>query len=580
MLPLRLLEPVYWLRGANALSRRGRGVRRSLSQSHLPQDGLTLSSFTPKQPPKPESLTSSQLSPHHAEHSENPAPQTFAIETYGCQMNVSDTEIVRAVLLEAGKTEVQSAADADVVLLNTCAIRDNAEKKIWHRLSHLSHVRKKRGLTVGVLGCMAERLKTRMLEGGQVDLIAGPDSYRDLPRLLDIVAAEGEEAVNVQLSQDETYADITPVRAPKGGGLPISAFVSIMRGCNNMCAFCVVPFTRGTERSRPLESIVDEVRSLSDQGVKEVTLLGQNVNSYHDKSPDSLLSYPDSKLSVASGFHNNFNAKSRHGAGARFADLLHQVADIDPEMRIRYTSPHPKDFPTEVVEAIKTRHNICKQLHMPAQSGSSTVLERMRRGYSREAYIALVQQVRREVPGVALSSDFICGFCGESEEDHEDTLSLMREVGYDQCFMFAYSLREKTRAAHRMSDDVSPEVKSRRLQEVIDTFYSAIAEKNEALEVGRVHTVLVEGQSKRSTPEAPQLTGRTDTNKRVAFAMHQVAASVREPNTMVDLKPGDYASVVITGTRKISLVGRAVSRTTLTEACYDPSNSPVPSRLR
>ncbi|KAK5934577.1 hypothetical protein CgunFtcFv8_014966 [Champsocephalus gunnari] len=317
-------------------------------------------------------------------------------------------------------------------------------------------------MKIGILGCMAERLKTELLEREKlVDVLAGPDAYRDLPRLL-TVADGGQQASNVLLSLEETYADIMPVHHTTHGN---SAFVSIMRGCDNMCTYCIVPFTRGRERSRPISSILEEVRMLSDQGVKEVTLLGQNVNSYRDASEHQLCSSGATRLSE--GFQTVYRRKE---GGLRFSDLLDRVSRIDPDMRVRFTSPHPKDFPDEVIHLIAERGNICTQIHLPAQSGSSKVLKAMRRGYTREAYLDLVQNIRRIVPEVSLSSDFISGFCGETEEDHLQTLSLIREVGYNVGFLFAYSMRKKTQAYHRLEDDVPAEVKQRRLQGVYHSF--------------------------------------------------------------------------------------------------------------
>ncbi|CAM9365651.1 unnamed protein product [Scytosiphon promiscuus] len=527
---------------------------------------------------------------------------SFFIETYGCQMNVSDSEVVRAILLQAGFRESGSLEEAGVVLANTCAIRERAEGKVWDRLKFFSSIRRKRkleatraaksrqpvpgglsDLKIGVLGCMAERLKESLLERGGVDLVTGPDAYRDLPRLLGLVGAAGRGesagAVNVQLSQDETYADIAPVRLVNNTSEAVSAFISIMRGCNNMCTYCIVPFTRGRERSRPLGSIVDEAVRLRDDGVREVTLLGQNVNSYHDRSDASTALYGGTDYTTSAGFGNTF--RSRGGAGAYFAELLAEVASAVPEVRVRFTSPHPKDFPDEVLEAIAAFPNICRQLHLPAQSGSTAVLDRMGRGYSREAYLSLVEHVRAVIPGVSISSDFISGFCGETEADHRDTLSLMETVRYDQAFMYAYSLREKTRAARRLQDDVPPEVKQRRLEEVIETFRRNALAKNLEEEIGMDRLVLVEGQSRRSSEEAPELTGRTDGNKRVVFPDVGVidglgrsldglsrasdGLSVKQQQQSVVLRPGDYAVVNVRETSGITLRGSAIARTSLAE---------------
>jgi tRNA A37 methylthiotransferase MiaB len=515
-------------------------------------------------------------------------------------MNVSDSEIVASVLNANDYDLTDTHEDADAILVNTCAIRDGAEAKIWARLRQLKAVKRDREIewkrasrkgamdarpapVVGILGCMGERLKEKLLEAdGLADLVAGPDAYRDLPRLID--AARGDDggdlgaAINTQLSLEETYADIAPVRRPNAGP---SAFVSIMRGCNNMCAFCIVPFTRGRERSRPVGSILNEIRRLSDEGVKEVTLLGQNVNSFADMSMSSGGDGSDVGSTIgttgnqgnhgsdpferyyAPGFSSVYKPK-RDGA-VRFAELLDAVADVDPEMRVRFTSPHPKDFPDEVLRVIATRPNVTKQLHMPAQSGSSSVLERMRRGYTREAYLDLVARARRDIPGVALSSDFISGFCGETEEEHADTVSLMHLVGYEKAFMFAYSMREKTAAARHLNDDVPEHVKKRRLAEVIDAQRKG-AEAANALEVGRVHCVLVEGRSKRSDE---RMSGRTCTNKRVIVdgvdttAEYDVTHGSQHGSPTVTMNSGDYVAVRIDRAGANTLYGTPLGRTEL-----------------
>ena len=369
---------------------------------------------------------------------------------------------------------------------------------------------------VGVLGCMAERLKERLLEEESVDFVVGPDAYRDIGRLVNTVSSTGQKEANTQLSLEETYADIAPVRETDAA----SAFVSIMRGCNNMCSYCIVPFTRGRERSRDLESIKAEVRELIAQGVKEICLLGQNVNGYHDISEESALKYPHKdKYQAADGFDNLFKGKIKDKPGARFADLLSEMADLDPELRIRFTSPHPKDFPDDVLTLIAERPNICSSLHLPAQSGSTSMLERMRRGYSREAYLHLVDKARAIIPGVTISTDMIAGFCGETEDEHKDTVSIMEKVQYDQAFLFAYSLRDKTHADRNLEDDVPEEVKLRRLQEIIEVYRRHLQE-NAQKELHKQHLVLVEGPSTKSKVDAPYWTGRTDGNKRVVFPAH------------------------------------------------------------
>ncbi len=456
---------------------------------------------------------------------------SYFIETYGCQMNVSDTEIVRSILSDNGHHKAQSLEEADIILVNTCAIRENAEAKIWNRLGYFNSLKRERriqrarqqlqvdaggrgsGPHIGVLGCMAERLKERLLEEEAVNFVVGPDAYRDLGKVINNITSTGQKEANVQLSLEETYADIAPVRETDA----CSAFVSIMRGCNQMCSYCIVPFTRGRERSRDMSSIKREVQSLKQQGVKEVCLLGQNVNGFHDTSEESALLYPhQDQYKAADGFSNMFMSKGRNKPGARFSDLLVTLSDLDPELRVRFTSPHPKDFPDEVFDVISSRPNLGKHLHLPAQSGSTSMLKRMRRGYSREAYLALVQRAREKIPGVTISTDMISGFCGETEQEHRDTLSLMEEVKFDQAFLFAYSMRDKTHANRNLEDNVPEDVKLRRLQEVIDVYRRNLLEKTRA-ELHSQHLVLIEGPSTKSTATFPTLTGRTDGNRRVIF---------------------------------------------------------------
>ncbi|XP_073682046.1 mitochondrial tRNA methylthiotransferase CDK5RAP1 [Garra rufa] len=473
-------------------------------------------------------------------------------------MNVSDTDIAWSILQKAGYSRTHELPEADVVLLVTCSIREKAEQTIWNRLKHLTALKKrsqkhKTSLKIGVLGCMAERLKSKLLEQEKlVDILAGPDAYRDLPRLLSL-AYGGQRASNVLLSLEETYADVMPVhQTPEGH----SAFVSIMRGCDNMCSYCIVPFTRGRERSRPMSSILEEVRMLSDQGVKEVTLLGQNVNSYRDLSEQQFIS-SEGSAPLSRGFKTVYRTKQ---GGLRFSDLLDRVSLIDPEMRIRFTSPHPKDFPDEVLKLIQERRNICKQIHLPAQSGSSRVLHAMRRGYTREAYLDLVKNIREIIPGVSISSDFIIGFCGETEEDHQQTLSLVREVGYNVGFLFAYSMRKKTHAFHRLQDDIPAPVKQRRLEELISVFREEAAKVNMAL-IGSTQLVLVEGESKRSSEE---LCGRNDGNVKVIFPKTDVPVQPEKPQ-MVAITPGDYVSVKITSANSQCLRGHALIHSSLND---------------
>eukprot|EP01135_Chromosphaera_perkinsii_P001818 Nk52_evm87s210 gene=Nk52_evmTU87s210 len=499
------------------------------------------------------------------------ASRKVYFETYGCQMNVNDTELVWGILKKEGFTKTTELSDADIVLIMTCAIRENAESRVFQRLNHFKKMKKDRrqeikkqyldyvpleelpgNIKVGVLGCMAERLKERLLEKENlVDLVAGPDAYRDLPRMLSRVES-GEQAINVQLSLEETYADIAPVRLDENN---VSSFVSIMRGCDNMCSYCIVPFTRGRERSRPMLSVVDEVKALSANGIKEVVLLGQNVNSYRDLTSVDEPEELENVTELADGFKTIYKKKK---GGKRFADLLKAVADIDPEMRIRFTSPHPKDFPDEVLDAICSYPNICNNIHMPAQSGSTEVLESMRRGYTREAYSQLVKHIRDTFSArnqdVTLSSDFIVGFCGETEEQHKQTLDLLQEVKYDLGFLFAYSLREKTHAHRRFKDDVPEQTKLRRLREAIDLFQEAAAERN-AKYLGRRELVLVEGFSRKSQE---QMAGKTDGGLRVIFDR-------KDKKTGALYQPGDYVEVEITETGPKTLRGNGLRKTSLVE---------------
>eukprot|EP01038_Epipyxis_sp_PR26KG_P010499 gene10499-14110_t len=458
----------------------------------------------------------------------NPNRLKFHIETYGCQMNLSDSEIITSILQSNGHVQCNDILQADLILTNTCAIRENAETKVWHRLDYFQSIRRKNRVgrfkksgfypLVGVVGCMAERLKEKLLHKDSVDFVCGPDAYRDINRLLNSVISTDQKAANTQLSLEETYADINPVREINSN----SAFVSIMRGCNNMCSFCIVPFTRGRERSRPMSSILQEVQSLLSTGVKEIVLLGQNVNGYHDISQESAELYPESSYKVTPGFNNLNRTKKRDLPGARFPDLLQTIASINPELRIRFTSPHPKDFPDDLLSVIASNHNICSSIHLPLQSGSNTVLTRMRRGYTRESFFDLVTRARAIIPNLSISTDIITGFCDETEEEHLDTLELMKRVRFDQAFMFAYSLREKTHAAHTMTDNVTPETKNRRLREVIDVYRSQLHIKNYNEEIGQIRVILIEGYGTKSTPEHPMLTGRTDGNKRVVLPAHDV----------------------------------------------------------
>jgi len=432
------------------------------------------------------------------------------VETYGCQMNVGDTEIVVSIMQREGYVYTDRIDEADVVLINTCSIRDNAEQRIWGRLNDLKRYRKARpGLVVGIIGCMAERLKERLTEGpNAVDVVAGPDAYRNLPQLVRAAEAGGK-GVDVLLSAEETYAEIAPVRLDRNG---VSAFVSIMRGCDNFCSYCVVPYTRGRERSRDAETVVAEARSLFEHGYREVTLLGQNVNSY------------------------------RCGE-VGFPELLRRVAEISPLLRVRFATSHPKDMSDRLLETMASMPNICRAIHLPAQSGASSMLERMNRKYTREWYLGRVAAIRRYMPDCAITTDLIAGFSGETEEEHRQTLSLMREVGYEFAYMFKYSERPGTFAQRHMPDDVPDEVKSRRLQEII-ALQNELGHASNLRDVGKEFEVLVEGDSKR---DRQQLSGRTSQNKVVVFDRggHRV---------------GDYVRVRITGCTPATLLGEEVAR--------------------
>ena len=432
------------------------------------------------------------------------------IETYGCQMNAGDSEIVVSIMQREGYRYTEQIAEADVILINTCSIRDNAEQRIWGRLSEMRRLRKaKPTLVVGIIGCMAERLKEKLIENESgVDVVAGPDSYRDLPSLVR-KAEDGGKAINVELSKEETYAEIAPVRLDKNG---VTAFVSIMRGCNNYCSYCVVPYTRGIERSRDPQTIVREARTLFECGYREVTLLGQNVNSYH---------YDE----------------------VGFPELMAMVAEISPLLRVRFATSHPKDISDALLEVMARYDNICKSIHLPAQSGSNEMLKKMNRKYTREWYLERIAAIRRYMPDCAITTDLIAGFCGETEEDHQQTLSLMREVGYASAFMFKYSERPGTFSARHFEDDIDDTEKTRRLNEIIALQNTLSVASNEQ-EVGKVREVLVEGVSKRSDA---QLCGRTSQNKMVVFDRG-------------DHKAGEYVKVRITGCSSATLFGEEVSK--------------------
>ncbi|GAV72205.1 UPF0004 domain-containing protein/TRAM domain-containing protein/Radical_SAM domain-containing protein [Cephalotus follicularis] len=553
-------------------------LSRNFSQSDLPQsritDGPGLDHFIAQA----SALSAPQIQalPDNVPANEVPLKGRIYHETYGCQMNVNDMEIVLSIMKNSGFGEiVEDPESAEIIFVNTCAIRDNAEQRVWQRLNYFWFLKRhwKGNVATGrahsmrppkvvVLGCMAERLKDKILDADKmVDVVCGPDAYRDLPRLLEEVDY-GQKGINTLLSLEETYADINPVRISQNS---VTAFVSVMRGCNNMCSFCIVPFTRGRERSRPVESIVREVGELWKEGVKEVTLLGQNVNSYNDTSGMEKEVESGQNWKLSEGFTNRCKVKN---LGLRFADLLDRLSTEYPEMRFRFTSPHPKDFPDELLYVMRDRHNICKNIHLPAQSGSSAVLERMHRGYTREAYLELVQKIRRIIPDMGFSSDFICGFCGETEEDHAETLSLVRAVGYDMAYMFAYSMREKTHAHRNYVDDVSYEVKQRRLVELIEAFRESTGQCFDS-QLGTVQLVLVEGPNKRAP--VTELIGKSDRGHRVTFVNLPVPHCDEYVNNKRNPAVGDYVEVLISKSTRASLFGEALAITKLSRF-YDNVN--------
>ncbi len=432
------------------------------------------------------------------------------IETYGCQMNVGDSEVIFSILGKEGYERTESMDDADVILGNTCSVRDNAEQRIWGRIEVFHKQKEKRsGVVVGIVGCMAERLKDKLLDTHKVDLVAGPDSYRTLPTLLRDIAPDKPQ-INVMLSHEETYADIVPVRTDRNG---VSAFISIMRGCNNVCSYCVVPYTRGAERSRDPQTIVDEARDVFSKGYKEVTLLGQNVDSY--------------------------NWKPAEGEGCDFPKLLEMVARISPELRVRFATNHPKDISDELIETMARYDNICNHIHLPVQSGSDRLLEKMRRRYTAEWYLERVAMIREVLPGCGITTDVIAGFCSETEEDHQQTLELFRKVGFDYAYMFYYSERPGTLAARHYPDDVPLDVKTRRLNEII-ALQSELSLKSNQNDIGKTFRVLVEGPSKKNPEE---LCGRSGSNKMCVF-----------PGK--GHKAGDYVDVKVLSCTSATLIGK------------------------
>lgn len=443
-------------------------------------------------------------------YSEN-LPKLY-IETYGCQMNVNDSEVVASIMQANGYVITEQLEDADIILINTCSIRDNAEQRVWGRLDVFRQEKKKRpSVLVGVIGCMAERLREELIDRDKlVDMVVGPDAYRELPQL--VRAAEGgQKGINVLLSREETYAEISPIRLDKNG---VSAFISIMRGCNNMCTYCVVPYTRGAERSRDPKTILKEAEELFANGYREVTLLGQNVNSFRWQE---------------------------NGEEINFAELLEMVAQVSPSLRVRFSTSHPKDISDEVLYTIAMYENICNSIHLPVQSGSSRILKLMNRKYTREFYMSRIRAIKQILPDCSISTDIIAGFCTETEEDHQDTISLMEWVGYDFAYMFKYSERPNTKAARHLADDVPEDIKTRRLNEII-MLQNKLSEQSKKKDIGKSFEVLVEGESKRSSN---YFYGRTLQNKVVVFPKESC-------------KIGDYVFVEISDCTSATLIGKIV----------------------
>ncbi|OQY02733.1 MAG: tRNA (N6-isopentenyl adenosine(37)-C2)-methylthiotransferase MiaB [Bacteroidetes bacterium 4572_117] len=434
------------------------------------------------------------------------------IETYGCQMNVADSEVVVSILNKNGFAYTEDYKLADLILINTCSIRENAEKRVFNRLEQFKHLKKKnKSLLIGIIGCMAERLKERLLEQEKlVDLVIGPDAYRDLPALVQ-KAEGGQQAINVLLSREETYAEISPVRLDKNG---VAAFVSIMRGCDNMCAYCVVPYTRGRERSRKPDTILNEIKELIEKGYKEVTLLGQNVDKYNWDNGE-----------------------------VNFAKLLEMTALLSPNLRVRFSTSYPQDMTDEVLHVIAKYDNVCKYIHLPVQSGSSRILDLMKRGYTREWYMGRIEAIKKIIPGCAISSDFITGFCSETMGDHQETLSLMEWVGFDYSYMFKYSERPNTYAQRKLEDDVPEDEKGRRLSEIIE-LQNKLSLKSNQNDIGKTFDVLVEGFSKKSKD---RLFGRNSQNKVIVFNRN-------------NYQPGNYVKVEVVDCTSATLMGKAINR--------------------
>lgn len=452
------------------------------------------------------------------------------IETYGCQMNVNDSEVILSILQKNGYALTEDMDRADVILANTCSIRDNAEQRIWGRIEQF-RLQKKRNpqVVIGIVGCMAERLKDKLLE--KVDLVAGPDAYRSLPALLRDIRPDSPQ-INVLLSREETYADISPVRLDRNG---VSAYISIMRGCNNVCSYCVVPYTRGAERSRDPHSIVREARELFENGYKEVNLLGQNVDSYLWK---------ECRDGAAEGVSAG---DAKEGEVVNFARLLEMVAAISPELRVRFSTSHPKDISDEVISTIAAHENICRHIHLPVQSGSSRILEKMRRKYDREWYLERVAKIREVMPDCGLSTDVIAGFCSETEQDHQDTLSLFEQVCFDSAFMFQYSERPGTLASRHYPDDVPPEVKTARLNEII-ALQTKMSLRSNQKDMGKTFKVLIEGPSKRNPDD---LCGRAGNNKMCVFPS---MAAERATQGLAPLGAGNYVNVKVVDCTSATLI--------------------------
>jgi tRNA-2-methylthio-N6-dimethylallyladenosine synthase len=478
----------------------------------------------------------------------NEYKKRFYIESYGCQMNFADSEIVASILHKEGFGATRIVEEADLVFINTCSIREKAEQTIRKRLTEFKKLKQeKKGMLVGVLGCMAERLKSKFLEEEKlVDIVVGPDAYRTLPGLVE-EAEGGQKAVNVLLSREETYADISPIRIDSNG---VSAFVSIMRGCNNMCSFCVVPFTRGRERSRDAGSILKECKDLFDEGYREVTLLGQNVDSYYyQASPPSnggILTSDNFKQTARLNETRNPPLEGREagfGEAITFAKLLERVALISPLLRIRFSTSHPKDITDEVLHTMARYKNICRYIHLPVQSGSSRILQLMNRTYTREWYMAKVDRIRELIPDCGISSDIIAGFCTEEEQDHEDTLRIMEYSKYDMSYMFFYSERPGTLAQKRYKDDIPEEVKKKRLQQIVE-MQSRLSLQSNKRDIGKTFQVLIEGDSKRSDKD---WMGRSSQNKVIVFPKHNY-----------NLKKGDYVHVKVNDCTQATLLGKII----------------------